>query len=56
MLHIAVYTVQGEKQVANIAQGKGECYFCQGTPNKCCYKQSSSVLSVLLHLVVILVG
>ena len=48
------YTVQGESRVANISQGKAECYICHETLNKSCilsYKQSSSALSVLLYFI-----
>ena len=46
------YTAQDESRVANIAQGKAECYICQKTLIKSCilsYKLSGSVLSVLLY-------
>ena len=46
------YTARGESRVANIAQGKAECYICHETLTKSCillYKRSGSVLSVLLY-------
>ena len=46
------YIAQGESRVANIAQGKAECYICHETLTKSCilsYKRSGSVLSVLLY-------
>ena len=46
------YTAQGESRVANIAQGKAECYICHETLTKNCilsYKRSGSALSVLLY-------
>ena len=47
------YTAQGESRVANIAQGKVECYICHETLTKSCilsYKRRGSALSVLLYL------
>ena len=41
------YTALDESRVANIAQGKAECYICHKTLINCCilsYKQSGSVL------------
>ena len=46
------YTAQDESRVANIARGEAECYIFHKTLIKSCilsYKQSGSVLSVLLH-------
>ena len=46
------YTVRGESQVVNKAQGEAECYICQETLTKSCvfsYKWSGSALSVLLY-------
>ena len=46
------YTAQDKTRVVNIALGKAECYVCHKTLIKSCilsYKQSGSVLSVLLH-------
>ena len=46
------YTAQGESQVANIAQGKAECYICLEALTKSCilsYKWGGSALSVLLY-------
>ena len=36
LLVCMVYTVQGESQMANIAQGKAECYICHETLIKSC--------------------
>ena len=50
------YTAQDESRVANIAQGEAECYICHKTLIKSCilsYKQSGSVLSVLLYFTLI---
>ena len=50
------YTARDESRVANIAQGKAECYICHKTLIKSCilsYKQSGSVLSVLLYFILI---
>ena len=50
------YTARDESQVANIAQSKAGCYICHETLIKSCilpYKQSSSVLSVLLYFTLI---
>ena len=46
------YTARDESQVANIAQGKAECYICHKTLIKSCilsYKRSGSGLNVLLY-------
>ena len=46
------YTAQGESRVANIAQGKTECYIYHKTLNKSCilsYKPSGSASSILLY-------
>ena len=46
------YTARDESQVANIARGEAKCYICHKTLIKSwilSYKQSSSVLSVLLY-------
>ena len=43
------YTAEGESQVANIAQGKAECYICHEILTKSCilsYKQSGSAFIV----------
>ena len=50
------YTARDESRVANIARGEAECYICHKTLIKSCilsYKQSGSVLSVLLHFTLI---
>ena len=50
------YTARDESRVANIAQGEAECYICHKTLIKSCilsYKQSGSVLSVLLYFTLI---
>ena len=46
------YTARDESRVANIAQDEAKCYICHKTLIKSCilsFKQSGSVLSVLLH-------
>ena len=47
------YTAQDESRVANIAQGKAECYVYLSQDSHqelyILYKQSSSILSVLLY-------
>ena len=46
------YTAWGESRVANIAQGKVECYICHETLTKSCvlsHKPSDSALSVLSY-------
>ena len=51
------YTARSESQMANIAQGKAECYICHEMPRDphqelytfIQYKQSGSALSVLLY-------
>ena len=46
------YTAPGEGQVANVAQGKAECYICHETLTNGCilsYKWSGSILSVSLY-------
>ena len=50
------YTAQDESRVANIARGEAECYICRKILIKSCilsYKQSGSVLSVLLYFTLI---
>ena len=50
------YTARDESRVANIARGEAECYICHKTLIKSCilsYKQSGSVLSVLLYFTLI---
>ena len=50
------YTARDESRVANIARGEVECYICHKTLIKSCilsYKQSGSVLSVLLYFILI---
>ena len=45
-----------ESRVANIARGEAKCYICHKTLIKGCilsYKQSGSVLSVLLYFTLI---
>ena len=47
-----IYTAWGESQVANIAQGKAECYICYEILTKSCIlsqKWSGSALSVVLY-------
>ena len=53
------YTARDESRVANIARGEAECYICHKTLIKSCilsYKQSGSVLSVLLYFTLIKVS
>ena len=50
------YTARDESPVANIARGEAECYICHKTLIMSCilsYKQSGSVLSVLLYFTLI---
>ena len=50
------YTARDESRVANIARGEAECYICHKTLIKSrilSYKQSGSVLSVLLYFTLI---
>ena len=50
------YTARDESRVANIARSEAECYICHKTLIKSCilsYKQSGSVLSVLLYFTLI---
>ena len=48
------YIAPDESRVANIARGESECYICHETLIKSyilSYKQSGSVLSVLLYFI-----
>ena len=50
------YTTRDESRVTNIARGEAQCYICHKTLIKSCilsYKQSGSVLSVLLYFTLI---
>ena len=50
------YTAQDESRVTNIARGEAECYICHKTlitSYMLSYKQTGSVLSVLLYVTLI---